>query len=646
MDLYIAAIVSGAAVGGTYALMAVGITHVFNVTRVLNFAHAGLVLWGANIYASLTFEREWPVVWAAMAAIAVVTAMGLLSEMLVFRFAERATPVKKAIMTFGLLMVMLAVAVRIYGQEPRAAISLMPRGGFGFLGTRVSWQQGTNLLIAGLVVAGMGVFLQATRRGLLTRAMAEDETVTQLLGVSRGSIARLNWAIASALAGLTGVLIASLGVFFTGQFVFLFFVGLTASLVGGLRSLGLAALGGIAIGVIQNVTTVAWSAIGAGQVAIFVAVVLLVLLRRNWPSEVSNLAWSKPEAEDGSRGWLVGRVALAIGWGALILAVVNDDIWGTTGVTVLIYTLASYSFVPLTGWTGQISLGQGGLMAIGAYTLGEAYIYHELSFGLAIVVVLVVGAFVGTLLGLLTLRLGFVQTAVVTLSFASVVVAWLLFTSFFHTTAGRLAVFAPSYLDTGRSLFVGLGLATLVVLGALWSLRHSHWGTITLAIRTNPDMVRHFGVSPARARVGAFAISGAIAALAGAGLILLISITGPATFGLTLSLTVLLYAVVGGTESLLGPLIGSLVLIALPKALDLTQSGNTTTSDIIAGVAIIYLMTTRWDGLSGMLKRPASSKGGGLARRIRRGSADGDPAPADDGPGSLETAGLTGNSPA
>ena len=170
---------------------------------------------------------------------------------------------------------------------------------------------------------------------------------------------------------------------------------------------------------------------------------------------------------------------------------------------------------------------------------------------------------------------------------------------------------------------MGIGVVTIVVAGVLWSLRNSHWGTVTLAIRTNADMVRHFGVSPVRARVGAFAISGAIAGLGGAALILLISITGPATFGLTLSLTVLLYAVVGGTESLLGPLTGSLVLIALPKALDLTQSGNTTTSDIIAGVAIIYLMTTRWDGLSGILKRPASSKARGLLGS-RGGVADAD----------------------
>ncbi len=89
-------------------------------------------------------------------------------------------------------------------------------------------------------------------------------------------------------------------------------------------------------------------------------------------------------------------------------------------------------------------------------------------------------------------------------------------------------------------------------------------------------------------------------------MILLVSITGPATFGLSLSLTVLLYATVGGTGALVGPLIGPLLLLGLPEALDLSSNGDTTTSDIIAGLAIIYLMMTRWDGLAGMLKRPTS----------------------------------------
>lgn len=631
MDLYLSAIVSGIAVGGTYALIAIGVTHVFNVTRVLNFAHAGFVLWGANIYTELTYEQGWPVGMAAVVTVLAVTAMGLAAETLFMRFAGRATPAKRAVMTFGLLTVLLALSVRIYEQEPRVAVRLMPDGGLELFDTRITWQQLTNLVTVVIVVLGMGAFLRLTRRGLLTRAMAEDETITQLLGVSRSGVALMNWGIASAIGGLAGVLIASLRIFVVGEFVFLFLVALIASLVGGLQSLTLAALGGIAIGIIQNVTPVAWSAVGAGEVAVFASLVVLVLLRRTWPSEVSDLSWSKPEVDDGSRAWLLGRVAVAAGWGALLLAVVNDDVWGTTAVRILMFTLAALSFVPLAGWTGQISLGHGGLMAIGAYTLGEAYVYHGLPFGVSLAVVVVAGAVAGAFLGVLTLRLGFVQTAVVTLAFASVVVSWLLTSSVFHTTAGQLSVFSPTYLDTGRSLFAGLAVVTLVVVVLLWNLRRSQWGTAMLATRTNPDMVRHFGISPGRARLTAFAVSGSIAALAGVAMILLVSITGPGTFGLSLSLTLLLYATVGGTGAIVGPLIGPLLLLGLPEALDLSRSGDTTTSDIIAGIAIIYLMMTRWDGLAGILKRPAAASASsreasprpGLRALLRLGPADG-----------------------
>ncbi len=77
MDLYRAAIVSGIAVGGTYALVAVGITQIFSVTRVLNFAHAGFTLWGAYLYAQFTYEWGWPVGWSAALTIAIVGVMGL-----------------------------------------------------------------------------------------------------------------------------------------------------------------------------------------------------------------------------------------------------------------------------------------------------------------------------------------------------------------------------------------------------------------------------------------------------------------------------------------------------------------------------------------------------------------------------------------
>lgn len=349
MQLYLSAIISGVAVGGIYALVAVGITQIFTVTRVLNFAQAGFGLWGAYLYSMFTIERGWPVVLAAVAVVVLAGVMGVLAELLVFRYASRATTVNKIIMTFGLLTFLTALATKIWSYEIKTAVPLMPRGGFSVGKTSISWQQFANLMAVVVVVVGMTVFLRYTRLGLQTRAMAEDITVAELMGTRRARIGMLNWGLAAMVGGLSGVLAASLQPFQANVFIGYFLFALIATLLGGLRSLAWTAVGGLLLGVVQSVSQVASSRIGIGNLTIFIGVVALVLLRRRWPSELSKIGWSKPQISAGSKAWLVNRVLLTGGWLWLIAAVFKSDFWGQTGSLILVYTVAAFSLVPLVG---------------------------------------------------------------------------------------------------------------------------------------------------------------------------------------------------------------------------------------------------------------------------------------------------------
>ena len=604
-ELYRAVIVSGIAVGGGYALVAVGITQTFVVTRVLNFAQAGFALWGAYLYATFTVDEGWPVGVAAVVTLLIIAAMGALAELLVFRFASRATLVNKSILTFGLFLFLTAMAANIWTSQAEGATPLMPSGGFELLGATVSWQQLTNLVVVVLVVAGTSVFLRFTRLGLLTRAMAEDRTITELLGVSKNTIGIMNWTYAAVLGGMAGILTASLQPFQIFTFFQYFLLGLVATLVGGMRSLWLTALGGIAVGVILGVSQIASSEIGAGTLWIFVGVVVLVLLRRSWPSELS-IGWTRPQLPDGSRVWLGARIVLVAGWVWLLVAVNGSDLWGLTGALILVYTVAVLSVVPLTGWGGHITLAQGGFMGVGAYTLGEAYAYHQLPMAVALLIVVVVCAVVGGLIGVLTARLPFVQTAVVTASFTGAASAWLFYKDWFHVPGQALTVLPPGYLDTGRSLFAGFVVVTVVAVVVLRNLRNSQWGIKLISVRSAPDMVRHFGVSATASRVSSYAVSGATAGIAGAMLVMLLTIAGPQSFGIGLSLSVLLYAVAGGVTSLVGAFVGPLLFIGLPQALQISDAGSTVWSDIIGGALIIVLLASRADGLLSILRKPSN----------------------------------------
>lgn len=604
VELYKAAIVSGIAVGGTYALVAVGITQIFSVTRVLNFAHAGFTLWGAYLYAQFTYEWGWPVGWSAALTIAIVGVMGLVSELLVFRYANRATPVNRIILTFGLFLLLAAVAARIWGFEVKAAVPLFPTGSFSVLGTNVSWQQLANLGAVLLVVVGMTAFLRFTRLGLQTRAMAEDNTIAELMAISKSRIGLLNWGLAAMVGGMAGVLAASLQPFTGPVFLQYFLIALTATLVGGLRSLWLTAVGGLAIGVILSVTQVASSTIGMGTLVVFLGVVALVLLRKHWPSELTKIGWSRPQISGPNRGWMVARFVLLAGWLWMLIAIYRTDFWGQTGALVLVYTVAVFSLVPLIGWTGQVSLAQGGFMAIGALAMNEAYTYHQLPMALAVLIAIVAGALGGALVGVICYRLSFVQTAIVTLAFTGVVTQWFVYNDWFHAPSARVSMLVPSFLDTGRSLFVGFAVVTIIVMIVLRNVRQSQWGISFIGVRTAPNMAKHFGLNPPVVRIMAFGLSGSIAAVAGVLYIALIGIADPSAFGVGLSLQVLLYAVASGVGSLVGPLIGPLAFLAVPQALNLSQYGSTVWPDILGGLAIIQLMASRPDGMLSILRRP------------------------------------------
>ena len=123
----------------------------------------------------------------------------------------------------------------------------------------------------------------------------------------------------------------------------------------------------------------------------------------------------------------------------------------------------------------------------------------------------------------------------------------------------------PTFLDSGRSLFLGFVVVTLLVMIVLYNVRRSQWGISFIGVRTAPSMAKHFGLNPPVVRIMAFSLSGAIAAVAGVLYLALVGITDASSFGVGLSLQVLLYTVASGVGSLVGPLIGPLAFWPFPR---------------------------------------------------------------------------------
>jgi ABC-type branched-subunit amino acid transport system permease subunit len=195
----------------------------------------------------------------------------------------------------------------------------------------------------------------------------------------------------------------------------------------------------------------------------------------------------------------------------------------------------------------------------------------ELPFVPALLAVLAFGALAGGLLGVLSLRLSPTQIAIVTLAATMAASEWL----FVKDLAASESAVAPGFLDSDRKLFAALAL---VVIGATLLLRRlsaSRWGLSFHAVRDAPDMAAHFEVPVRSCRIWAFAISGVLAAVAGVAYGLLVSVVPPFAVGVPMSINVLVFTVVGGMSSLIGPFIGPLLFIAGPQVLKVSQTTAT-----------------------------------------------------------------------
>ena len=190
---------------------------------------------------------------------------------------------------------------------------------------------------------------------------------------------------------------------------------------------------------------------------------------------------------------------------------------------MLFYVLVALSIVVAGGWTGQLSLGQGALVGTGVFTMLALRNDHGLAFFPALALTVAVGVAAGLVFGGLSLRLASTQVAIATLALSLVASEWV------FTKGLKASEFmpVPSFLASDKKLFAGMAVAVAACLALLLRLQRSQWGLAFLATRDAPDMAAHFGVAVRAARLWAFALSGGIAALAGVGYGLLISVVPP-----------------------------------------------------------------------------------------------------------------------
>jgi branched-chain amino acid transport system permease protein len=271
--------------GALYGLLAVGLVLVYKGARVFNFAQGEFGTVAAFTAFALSANAGVPFIVAALGGIVAAVLVGLLVERLVIRPLFNASRVTVLVATVGVALFIIAIVVLVGKPETRVLAPLVRGGVDDVLGAAITFQQFLVVAVLGLIAAGLAFFFRRTNLGLAVLAISQDPVATRIVGISLPTMSRFIWGFAAFLGALAGILQAGIPGqnFFPGYMTATSLIpAFTAAVLGGMTSLPGAFVGGVLVGVAQNLGIFFLQDVGvpgASELTVF-ALLLLVLMAR------------------------------------------------------------------------------------------------------------------------------------------------------------------------------------------------------------------------------------------------------------------------------------------------------------------------------------------------------------------------------
>lgn len=637
LDISGAVVLIGLFIGLTYGLLAVGLVLVYKATRVINFAYGETGAFGALLCAKLTYDAGVPFVLSLLIALVVGAAIGALTELVVVRRLFHAPRLILLVATIGVAQLVYFGSLSLPevtggNTYPTALDRSAP-----FLGTIVRAQDFLALAVIPAVIAGLSVFLGRTPYGTAIRASADNPEAARLAQIGVKRVSTLVWTLSGALAVLTTVLFAPIANQFVGSGTqtlgpALLLRALAAAMIGRLDSLPRTFFGGVAIGLIEAVCNANFSSNTPGSFPnptnlIFLVLILGLLLARSRKGSVGDAASGYslipkvPSVPDRLRDlWWVRHLNVILSGVGLLLALLVPLIVTRSGqlfplTLVPIYAMIALSLTVLTGWAGQLSLGQFAFAGAGAFVTG-ALMDRGMPFAIAALYACVAGVLLALLLGIPALRIHGLFLAIVTLAFAVTAYSVLFQLPGLATTTNGSQVVPGEVLGVNlgeaRTYYILCVVALAVVAVGVAHLRNSGIGRQLIAVRDNDRSSAAYTVSVSRAKLTAFAISGGIAAFAGAlygGLRVDFTV---ANFLPEESLRIVAITIVGGLGTVVGPILGAIYVVGLPYLFGNAPAAQFLSSSVGLLMLLLYFPT----GLAGMAYNVRSGLLGRAAARL------------------------------
>jgi branched-chain amino acid transport system permease protein len=594
-------LLNGLTIGMVYVLVAAGLSIVFGVMDVLNLSHGELLAFGAYFAYAITVGVGDGGFWVALIAVPLlVGVIGVAIERFTIRRVYDRGHLAQILLTFGLLLIIYDLKQIIWGKEaklfsPPAVINHSVE----ILGFSYSLYNYFMIVSGALLAALTWVLLNYTRFGIVIRAGSEDRGMVRNLGIDIDGYYTLVFGFGAALAAFGGVVLGGYQNVNLEMGKAVIIPAFVIVVLGGLGSFRGAVVGGLAVGLIQSFVSTYVPGLQGMVIFLLMIGVLLVRPQGLFGGGNQNVTSGSSEPSEFVSGLgggvLSDRLRTRVGVAAVGLlalvpvfeGVVYSGFVVSLLITVLIWALLAMSIDVILGYAGLISLAQAMFYGLGAYVTMLMLLHVTPSAIVAVVAALAVSALVAWIVGHLAIRVSGVYFVMITLAFGEVVYQVV---KNLDVTGGNNGLFGapePLYGIAGLGIrfdqvvigieplaFTGDSLFYYVLLGVVVAsylvvqrMMNAPFGTVLQSIRESELRARFIGYDVQAVKRRAFVLSGILGGLAGAMFGLYNGYAAPSMLSWIVSGDVIVMAVLGGTGTLYGPMIGAAVFTILEEQL-------------------------------------------------------------------------------
>ncbi len=562
-------LITALSLGSIYAMSASGIVVTYTSTGVFNFAQGAIGMFLSFVFWEFAVDLGLPNVVALILVVLVFAPLfGILLDRVLMRMLVGTSLVVQLVATLGLMLGLMGLAQMIWDPTvARSTTFFFGSNGFHVGHTLVLWDRALTIVIAAAIAIGLRVVLHGTRMGVTMRAVVDSRPLAALHGARPNRVSMMAWALSTSMAALAGILLApEVGVAVL-PLTLITISAFAAAIIGRMKSLPMTFIGAMGLGLVTTYATNflnlagRWTNFIAAIPALFLLAALLFI-----PQAATQVGRVRTSLRQGRQRTPTVKEAIL---GMVVLLVVVTAVsqgMGQVNLNRLALAMATafvlLSFIPLTGWAGQVSLAQITFAGIGAFTMWKVAGTSGDLWGL--VAAAVVTMPFGCLMALPALRLQGLYLALASLAFALI---------------GENLLFPQPEIfgDAGRPLtrpnFLGINLANersfLIFLSVLFALagiglvfiRRGSFGRRLIALRESEAACVTAGINPIVTKLVVFGASASIAGVGGALLALQRQSASASDFTMLGGIPLVLLVVVGGVELVGGALFGGILLV-------------------------------------------------------------------------------------